>query len=518
MSLLVWLSFRHRKFASVRSYVCLALALALATLVRWQDVVFGLIPLAFWVRAGIAGRFRGRAIAAAGAVAAGTTVFLAAVSPQPAYWHAWFGQAFAVPQGAGYLNWRDPRVASLLFSGWHGLYYWHPLLLVGTAGLVAWAALARRRIIPLALLACLAIAVYVNSCVWDWFGNASFGARRFCSCMPLFAVGLATVWSRFRGRWRAIPPIITVLAILANVLLLCAYSRRMFDPFFASEVWALREEVPGIMARWLPTIPLQSAAVTALRLGEGAPEAWATLAAGIMTVCGTVAAVGCLWSGRRRISNWGLAAIATLLAAASAFAFASALRTDPAGIAFTAVVDGADAPDPAVRRTKLRGLAASGSLSPGILLNIVLLQGDDTLTTMAMRRVKEISPTLWADWVRSMPAGRVTEAQRAEAQALRRRRAPSFTVAAAVRADACRQKEDVEGELKWLRRSLAYNPLQAGQLLRAAELEDARGRHAAADADRELARRFPARPLRQLLPPRGAGEGPRARVPRHDLP
>jgi hypothetical protein len=490
VALLVWLSFRHRKFASVRSYFCLALALALATLVRWQDVVFGLIPLALWLRAGIAGRFRGREIAAAGAVAAGTAVFLAAVSPQPAYWHAWFGQAFAVPQGDGYLNWRDPRIASLLFSGWHGLYYWHPLLLVGTAGLVAWAALARRRIIPLAMLACLAVAVYVNSCVWDWFGNASFGARRFCSCVPLFALGLAAVWDRLRGRWAAVPAIMTVVAVLANVLVLCAYSRRMFDPFFASEVWALREEVPGIMARWLPTIPLQSSALTALSIGEGRQEALVLLAAGIAAIAVMAAAAAWAWGRQFRTRDWWLGVVVAILVAASALTVASGPPVNAAGMAFTRAVDTAATPDPGTRRATLRGLAASGGLPAGALLNIVLMQGDDTVTSEALRRVRAASPTLWADWVRSMSAGRVPGGQRAEADALRRRRPPSYTVAAAVRADACRQKEDVEGELKWLRRSLAYNPLQAGQLLRAADLEDGRGNAAAAAADRALARRF----------------------------
>ena len=48
-ALLLWLSMRLRKFHGVGSYVAVGAALGLVTIVRWQDVVLGLVPAGFWV-------------------------------------------------------------------------------------------------------------------------------------------------------------------------------------------------------------------------------------------------------------------------------------------------------------------------------------------------------------------------------------------------------------------------------------------------------------------------------------
>ena len=41
------------------------------------------------------------------------------------------------------------------------------------------------------LLAAVAVMIYFNACIQDWWGSAGFGGRRFDGVIPLFALGLA---------------------------------------------------------------------------------------------------------------------------------------------------------------------------------------------------------------------------------------------------------------------------------------------------------------------------------------
>jgi hypothetical protein len=57
----------------------------------------------------------------------------------------------------------------------------------------------RARLIAIGLLAAVAIQVYLNSIIYDWWGQASYGARRLCSMTMPLVVGLA-VWIHVLGR------------------------------------------------------------------------------------------------------------------------------------------------------------------------------------------------------------------------------------------------------------------------------------------------------------------------------
>jgi hypothetical protein len=63
------------------------------------------------------------------------------------------------------------------------------VLYLGALGLVLFAVRRPRAGVP-ALLA-VAVMVYFNACIQDWWGSAGFGGRRFDGTIPLFALGLA---------------------------------------------------------------------------------------------------------------------------------------------------------------------------------------------------------------------------------------------------------------------------------------------------------------------------------------
>lgn len=158
----------------------------LVCLVRYQDAVLGILVAPRLIEAVHPASRRAAAETARhlGAfLAAAAAVFL----PQVLFWQRIYGQplVFAVPQG--FMHWTDPQVLPLLFSTWQGAFVWSPLLLVGIAGI---ACVPERRL-RAALWAAIALEIYASSAAGDWWGSASFGARRLVVIAPLAGLGLA---------------------------------------------------------------------------------------------------------------------------------------------------------------------------------------------------------------------------------------------------------------------------------------------------------------------------------------
>jgi hypothetical protein len=192
----------------------LGAAIGLAALVRWQHLVYMVLPAAsalFWVR-GPAPERRRRPWRPAGlylgAVAAAAAALL---SLQMAQWRLFYGVWATVPQGEAFMDWQARFWPEVLFSPFRGLLAWMPVALLGTAGL---ALLARRQPrLALPLLAVLILETYVNSSTPDWFAGAGFGPRRYISELALLVVGYAALL-------QAIPrPIRRPLAVIAAAAL-----------------------------------------------------------------------------------------------------------------------------------------------------------------------------------------------------------------------------------------------------------------------------------------------------------
>lgn len=155
-----------------------------ASMMRWQDALLLAIPAYEMLRAPLpwSRRLAGMAAAAAG--------WAIAFSPQMAVWNALYGRPLAMPQGPSFMRWADPHPFLVLFSDNHGLLTWTPIIALSLIGLSQFALAHRRYAVP--LLWIVLTAWYVNSSVVDWWAGEAFGARRFLSLFPLFALGLAT--------------------------------------------------------------------------------------------------------------------------------------------------------------------------------------------------------------------------------------------------------------------------------------------------------------------------------------
>jgi len=470
VALLLYLGFRYRDFPDWRAYVLLGTALGLATLVRWQNVLFGLLPLAFWLDHVVQRRGERALRREAAGVLAGAAAFAAIVSLQMFYWYAQHGSFLTIPQGESFMRWGAPAIVAVLFSGWHGLYYYHPLLLAATVGLLVYAARMRRSAVPFAAIACVALMIYVNAAVDSWWGGAAFGGRKFSSSLPLLALGLAACCSLFRGRWIAVPAVLTSVAILFNVCLLTAFARGTFDMYFWRELAELRGDILDVLPRWLLTIPLDSWAVSILLEGRH-------LVGLALLLCGLVLIGGLLLLVRRggaaALDRHGLALAAGLLAFILALDLALFVRNpapDEKGRLYGRVMNN-ERPVPAgEKRAAMRVLADAGYRNPDVYYRLAALPGEQTRRDELLEAARRVCPRFWAKWVSDLPEDEVAESSRTEARRLLAPAPPGTHDRFATRLAACRAHGDMRAEGALRERLLAADPFSAGALQRLMEI------------------------------------------------
>lgn len=86
-------------------------------------------------------------------------------------------------------TWDGAHILDVLFSNFHGLFTWTPVVLLAVIGLFfLW---RRDKFLAAAFLIALAVETYLLGSFSTWFGGAAYGGRRFINCTVLFVVGLA---------------------------------------------------------------------------------------------------------------------------------------------------------------------------------------------------------------------------------------------------------------------------------------------------------------------------------------
>jgi hypothetical protein len=243
--------FLDQSATPIRRAAVLGALAGAATLVRWQDVVFLLVPI-FELALGRSPW----TTRVAGILAAGLA-WVVVFSPQMIVWHVLYGQAFAIPQGPSFMQWTTPHPIDVLFSTNHGLLTWAPLLILSLAGL--WTLAGRERRLSVSLAVVLLVSWYVNAAVADWWAGEAFGARRFLSCFPLFVVGLSIWLDGDRRTRRQHLARLAAVAVLVgmNGLLLLQYQLFMkgltdVAPYPSGwfDMWVARFVVPVRLLAW----------------------------------------------------------------------------------------------------------------------------------------------------------------------------------------------------------------------------------------------------------------------------
>ncbi len=202
-----------------------------AGIIRWQNIGFAIVPAFLLIlntcreykKAGRKRVFTGL-IRRASLFGAG---FIIIIIPQMIIIKMIYGFWFGIPQGQAFFSFDILRMFYVLFSPYHGLFQWHPILLFGFAGLIL---SGFKSLKNLFFLMAFIIQVYIVSLPYDWWAGHSFGMRRLLNSSALLAFGLSGILYALSRKNRAVYRIIYLVFIvfcLINILMSCAYVKSL---------------------------------------------------------------------------------------------------------------------------------------------------------------------------------------------------------------------------------------------------------------------------------------------------
>ena len=230
VALFLWLWHRTRTTRAVAEWVMLGLVAGLMVLVRelnWLALLVVAVDELYWlVRAGrldLRAGFEELSRRRVGYLAFVLTVGVVA-APQFFVYKILNGTYGPTPFVVEKFSVLPVYAGDVLFSGFHGLFSWHPVTLFGALGLVAlW---RRSPAVAMALAAFFVAQVLLVGSYETWWGGASFGARRFVNCTAVFALGLAALFESIaaRVRPRRYVPAAVTLFVLWNFGLAIQYA------------------------------------------------------------------------------------------------------------------------------------------------------------------------------------------------------------------------------------------------------------------------------------------------------
>jgi hypothetical protein len=197
-----WWRFAEREDSHLGTAFLLGMLGGLTSLVRTQNIVYLVLPVLtvlFFDKSAsqdCTGGAGGYKLLKVLLIVVGGLFIL---TLQFSVWCVFYGQPLAIPQGVEFMDWSAPWTGHVLFSSFHGLLPWLPLVVPAILGLL----LSARRLPGLAvpLLVAFSLQVYVNSCVRDWFGGGGYGARRFSNTLVILLVGYACLIAWRKERW-----------------------------------------------------------------------------------------------------------------------------------------------------------------------------------------------------------------------------------------------------------------------------------------------------------------------------
>jgi hypothetical protein len=161
------------------------------------------------------------------------------VLPQLLIYDAATGRPFVSSYGSLGFNWGAPEIYGVLLSVQKGLFFWSPLLMPAVAGLVMLARsanAARAFVVPGAIF--LALDTYIIASWWDWQFGASYGHRGFVDVLPVFALGLAALytWAAPSALRRSVTTMAVVCFVSLSIFQMLQYWNGVLP--FSDLTWA----------------------------------------------------------------------------------------------------------------------------------------------------------------------------------------------------------------------------------------------------------------------------------------
>ena len=141
-------------------------------------------------------------------------------------WKVIYGSYFVNTYGENEegFNLDSPAWLEVLFSPNHGLFYWHPLLLVGCIGFLFFA--VNKMGVIVAWVVSFFFTYIVNSLWWCWWLGSSFGLRNFEASVLFFMVGFAYFVDYIKSKERSwlFFKLFIIAALVWNINITILYS------------------------------------------------------------------------------------------------------------------------------------------------------------------------------------------------------------------------------------------------------------------------------------------------------
>ena len=113
--------------------------------------------------------------------------------PQLLYWKEMTGHwIYYSYSDEGFIHWKNPKIAAVLFDVQNGLFLYSPLALLMMAGIVL--GIFRKRFSGPVLLMIFGLATYAFGSWWAWWFGGAFGHRCYVEYYALLALPLAGVY------------------------------------------------------------------------------------------------------------------------------------------------------------------------------------------------------------------------------------------------------------------------------------------------------------------------------------
>jgi|GEM_PF-3387795 len=210
----------------VLRYVCVGSLLALATMIRSQNVIFAIIPII-----AMAQHFFRRdnkrkeepLSKLIGKISAGVFSTFICLIPQMLYMNAVYGSYFTNTYNdidGHSFKFLKPDLAKTLLSAESGLFIWHPVSLLSCIGIcLLFYRVKKQRLFILLLSVCFILTWYVIA-IWDYSMANSFGNRAFDGSTLFFALGLAEILNRLREKKKIVISVCITLTLWNMQLLM----------------------------------------------------------------------------------------------------------------------------------------------------------------------------------------------------------------------------------------------------------------------------------------------------------
>jgi hypothetical protein len=204
---------------SQRRLLLLGFLMGLMTVIRYQNALFGIVWVFEYLRNSETRTFK----AVARALLFGAIGCIPFVVMQMIFWKIIFGNWVVYSYENEGFHFLHPHFLKILFSSYHGLISWTPMVGLCCLGLILF--IVKTPVTGIGVLIIFLAQLYINASWSTWWFGDSYGSRAFVECSGIFCLGMAALMEKTlkRAALRNSMALILLVLIAWNTLFSAMY-------------------------------------------------------------------------------------------------------------------------------------------------------------------------------------------------------------------------------------------------------------------------------------------------------